>query len=99
MLAALAAVLIGASAAQAGGVETGDCIFGRHGFSCAHTWRHLTNPYVIHIAPPATDEEIADARERDRQWRNRCHPIVKQDARGVSRYSYSAPGCEYGKFE
>jgi hypothetical protein len=67
--------------------------------SCVEIRRELTNPYIIHVAPPTTAEEIADAKERDRQWRARCKPVVKQDVYGVPRYSYSAPGCDYGKFE
>jgi hypothetical protein len=67
--------------------------------SCTEIRRELTNPYIIHIAPPRTAEEIADANERDRLWRNRCKPVVKQDVYGVPRYSYAAAGCDYGKFE
>jgi hypothetical protein len=67
--------------------------------SCIEIRHELTNPYIIHIAPPRTAEEIADANERDRLWRTRCKPIVKQDVYGVPRYSYAAPGCDYGKFE
>jgi hypothetical protein len=54
---------------------------------------------VIQISPPQSAEETRAADERDRLWRDRCKPVVKQDARGVMRYVYAASGCEYGKYE
>lgn len=67
--------------------------------SCVEIHRELTNPYVIQISPPQSAEETRAADERDRLWRDRCKPVVKQDARGVMRYVYAASGCEYGKYE
>ena len=95
-----ATAMLIAPSAQAGGIAVDDCIGSRYGVSCVHTWRSgNSNPYIIKVPQPESEAEIADAKERDRLWRNHCHPIVKQDVYGVSRYSYSAPGCEYGKFE
>jgi hypothetical protein len=67
--------------------------------SCVEIRRELTNPYVIQISPAKSAEETRAADERDRLWRDRCKPVVKQDARGVSRYVYAASGCDYGKYE
>ena len=94
------AMLTAAPSAQAGGIAVDDCIVGRGGISCVHTWHYgSSNPYIIKVPQPQTDEEIADAKERDKLWRNHCRPVVRQDMYGVSRYTYAAPGCEYGKFE
>jgi hypothetical protein len=100
-LAAITATLISLSSAQAwSGSGSDDCLFSRFGVSCTHAWRRgFVNPYVISVAPPRTEEEIADFNLRDRLWRTRCKPVVRQDIHGISRYSYAAPGCEYGKYE
>ncbi len=39
------------------------------------------------------------SRERDRKWVERCKPVMRQDAYGVSRYVYAARGCEHGRIE
>ena len=99
-LAAIAAMLIGAPPAGASGLGWGDCSFGRGYASCSGGYRSgFINPYVIHVPQPTSEDDKADAKERDRLWRDRCRPVVKQDAHGISRYSYAAPGCEYGKYE
>jgi hypothetical protein len=100
-LAAITATLIGLSSAQAwSGSGSEDCVFSRWGSSCTHSWRRgFVNPYVISVPQPHTEQEIADFNLRDRLWRTRCKPVVKQDIYGISRYSYSAPGCDYGKYE
>jgi len=66
---------------------------------CIETRHELVNPYVIHVPPPKTEKEVAEAAERDRLWQARCRPTIRQDQYGVRRYHYSAPGCEYGKYE
>jgi hypothetical protein len=66
---------------------------------CVETRRELVNPYVIHVPPPKTEKEVAEAAERDRLWVARCRPTIRQDQYGVRRYHYAAPGCEYGKYE
>jgi hypothetical protein len=99
-IAAITATLIGLSPAQAGGIQTDDCLSSPRGSSCTQSWSDgLANPYVIEVPQPTSEEEIAGFEERDRLWRARCNPVVKQDMYGVSRYSYSAPGCDYGKYE
>lgn len=52
---------------------------------------------VVRLAP--TDEGQARDSKRELDWYRRCKPIVRQDHLGVSRYEYSAPGCEFGKSE
>jgi hypothetical protein len=66
---------------------------------CVHIERDgLANPYVISV-PPVSDQDRTDAANRDRLWQSRCRPVIRQDAYGVPRYQYAAPGCEYGKYE
>jgi hypothetical protein len=65
---------------------------------CVETRRELVNPYVIQM-PPKTEREVTEAADRDRLWQARCRPVIRQDQYGVRRYHYSAPGCEYGKYE
>jgi hypothetical protein len=67
--------------------------------SCVEIRHELTNPYVIQVPPPPAGPEQREAAEHERLWRARCHPAVKQDRYGVSRYVYAAPGCDYGKYE
>jgi hypothetical protein len=100
-LAAVAATLISLSSAQAwSGIGSEDCLFTRWGTSCTHSWRRgFTDPHIITVAPARSEEEIADFNLRDRLWRARCKPVVRQDADGIARYSYSAPGCDYGRYE
>jgi len=66
--------------------------------SCVEIRHELTNPFVIHI-PQATDKDAGDIEARERLWRARCRPTVREDAYGVRRYQYAAPGCEYGRYE
>jgi hypothetical protein len=66
---------------------------------CVETHRELVNPYVIEVPQPKSEKDIADAAARDRLWQARCRPVIRQDQYGVRRYHYSAPGCEYGKYE
>ena len=72
-----------------------------HGYSnggCVEIRRELGNPYVIHVPPP-TDRDVAETAEHERLWRARCRPVIRQDAYGMRRYHYAAPGCDYGKYE
>jgi hypothetical protein len=50
-------------------------------------------------APALTDEDVAGAEARDRRWVERCSPLIRQDHFGMPRYSYSAPGCEFGRLD
>jgi hypothetical protein len=95
--------LLALTPARAGGVETSDCVFGygrgAGGNSCTRIWHELGNPYIRGIPQPTGEEDVAEAAARDRLWQARCHPVIRQDMHGVRRYIYSAPGCEYGKYE
>jgi len=51
----------------------------------------------ITVPQPTSEADIADFNLRDRLWR--ALQAVKQDSYGVSRYTCSAAGCDYGKYE
>ncbi|MET0443263.1 MAG: hypothetical protein ABWY35_04815 [Pseudorhodoplanes sp.] len=76
---------------------TGSCVFAFGTAHCVRQYRYNDpgNSGIKHYGEPA--EEVAEARERDRAWEARCRPILRQDAYGVSRYLYAAPGCEFGR--
>jgi hypothetical protein len=108
IVAAAAIALIGAVSAKAGGVMTNDCLYDHSGgyghgagsWSCVRTWHDgQTNPYVIRVPQPQSDGETTQAAERERLWKARCHPVIRQDQYGVPRYHYAAPGCDLGKYE
>jgi hypothetical protein len=92
----------GTSSGYDGGYSNGSASSSTSGTSsdsCVEIRRELTNPYVIQVQPPQSAEDIRAANERERLWRARCRPVVTQDREGVSRYAYSAPGCDSGKNE
>ena len=104
-LAALALLALSMTSAPAlaqplQGTDTFNCIGNWYGESCFRTWREGPfNPHVISVPGPQSDEERAAAAARDRRWVERCRPLIQQDRYGVQRYSYSAPGCEFGRLD
>jgi hypothetical protein len=101
-----ALVLIGATnAAPAQGrrgtdTVTGSCVFAYGTASCVRQYRYNDpgNTGIIQLGEGKEKEEAdAESRERERLWVSRCRPTLRQDALGVSRYVYAAPGCEYGR--
>jgi hypothetical protein len=96
---AMQAVLTGG--AFAGYTSSGGCIstgFFSGSINCVHTkskgYGGIARIYTVD-EPRA--EDVAAAMERDRKWMDRCKPVIRQDAYGVGRYHYAAPGCEFGK--
>ncbi len=95
-LAGLAAALMLATAlspAWADGVRSTNCVAIRGMLSCTTKWQR----WEPKEPPPPTEQELAEARERERIWTERCRPVIHQDSYGVPRYSYAAPGCEFGR--
>ena len=81
-------------------VITNNCFGSRRLESCITTFRNLNpNPYVIHVPPPISEQAIAEYRQRDKKWEERCKPTIRQDAFGVARYVYAARGCEFGSLD
>ncbi len=77
----------------------GSCVYSFGAAHCVRQYRYgdAGNNGIQALKEPS-EETAAEARERDRLWLARCRPIVRQDALGVGRYHYAAPGCEFGRF-
>jgi hypothetical protein len=82
--------------ASASDIDVTNCIRSSGEFSCVERWDSTGDPSTRRLPDP---QEEAESAERERQWAARCHPVVKQDQYGVGRYQYSAPGCEFGRFQ
>jgi hypothetical protein len=104
-LAALALLTLSMLAAparsEAGeGVYTWNCFGTRGSRTCTSIFRKgRIHPHVINVQGPASPEEVAAAEARDRRWAERCDPVIRQDRYGMPRYTYGAPGCEYGRLD
>jgi hypothetical protein len=96
--AALAALLISGALgpAQAGEIESRNCVGQGGALSCGTTWGRADDSHIRTVPGPSSDQEAAELAERDRRWVARCRPVTKQDRYGVSRYYYAAAGCEFG---
>jgi len=88
------------NAAGADGMAIGRCDRASTGaVNCLARWGEAGDPHIRIVPQPADDAAKTRAAERDRKWQDRCQPVIAQDRYGVSRYRYSAPGCEFGVIE
>jgi hypothetical protein len=85
------------SAVLADGIRNTTCISSSGAFACTTQWHRASA--TQHLPWQIDPRETAAAKERERRWLARCRPIARQDQFGVSRYSYAAAGCEFGKVE
>ncbi len=105
LVALSAIVLVGAAggaAAQGRRTDTvtGSCVYAYGTASCVRQYRYNDAGNTgIKKYGEAAEEAAAESREREKLWVSRCRPSLRQDAHGVSRYVYAAPGCEYGRFQ
>ena len=85
----------------AGGSGNLSCVGSGRSFTCAAQWGAGGGgfPQVTYLPGPRDEREAAALAARERQWVDRCRPVIRQDAYGVGRYQYAAAGCEYGKSE
>ncbi len=91
-----ALTLLTLAPAQADDTSGTSCVGTRGSSNCVTTWRSgVTDPYVRNLQP-LTEQEVAESREREQRWRERCRPSVERDHYGVARYVYARPGCEFG---
>ena len=95
-IAALVLLAAPITPAEAAGIRITRCFWTYSGVSCTTRWGAI-DPYVVAVPGPRDAQEEAEFRERDRQWVDRCRPVIKQDRHGVGRYHYAAPGCEFGR--
>jgi hypothetical protein len=86
------------ASAHADTLIVGGCTWSRGAANCVIRNGAPGDPYVRHV-PHLSEAEKARSVERDHKWIDRCRPIITQDAYGVPRYRYAAPGCEYGVIE
>ena len=94
---ALSTLTLGAATpGHADGLAVGGCVGVRGSFNCAVRWGQPTDPYVRLVPHPASEAEVAKSQERDREWMDRCHPVVVHDRYGIERYQYATRGCEFG---
>lgn len=82
--------------ATAAGIALGGCIGGGGAVNCVVRWGEAVDPYIRTVPQPADETERTRAADRDRQWEQRCKPVIFQDRYGVPRYQYAAAGCEFG---
>lgn len=99
-LALLALSMMTGPARSAEGVRTFNCYRTHNMASCIATFRRgRLDPHVIAVPASQSAEEQAAAETRDRRWAERCRPLIRQDRYGMPRYSYTAPGCEFGRLD
>jgi hypothetical protein len=79
-------------------MAVGGCVGSRHSITCVTRWGSYGDPYV-RLVPAQTEAEKTLSADREHKWKARCRPAVLQDAYGVPRYEYAAPGCEFGVIE
>lgn len=81
------------------GVGIVNCYRTFSGSGCVFSYRRgRFNPHVINVPTPSADDQDS-LNARDRHWEQRCAPVIRQDRYGMPRYSYGAPGCEYGRLD
>jgi hypothetical protein len=85
------------SPVRADGVRSTYCVASVGALSCTSQWRYAGGGQAYPWQIDARD--TAASADRERKWLARCRPVARQDQFGVSRYSYAASGCEFGKTE
>ena len=59
-------------------------------------WGSLTNSHIRQVPQPLSDEDVKAQQEHDKKWVAECEPKPVRDRYGVMRFTYNAPGCEFG---
>ena len=91
------AFVLASGTARADGIRSTTCISSSGALFCTTQWRRTGGGQLL---PWQVDpRETAATTERERKWLARCRPVARTDQYGVSRYSYAAAGCEFGKIE
>jgi hypothetical protein len=93
------AALLAPQPAWAGSANV-SCVRSHGMLNCAAQWGEGGGfPRVIALDTDRDERAAAAGAERDRQWAARCKPRLRTDRYGVGRYTYAAPGCEFGRSE
>jgi len=82
--------------ARAQEVRIDGCVGTWFSSNCVTRWGPANDPFIRLVPQTLDSAQRARMRERDRRWAARCHPAIRQDRYGVSRYVYTMPGCEFG---
>jgi hypothetical protein len=87
-----------AAAQRATDMAVGSCVFSGGAAHCVRQYRHgdRGNNGIQSLREP-DQQDVAEARDREARWVERCKPELRNDRYGVNRYVYAAPGCEYGR--
>ena len=56
----------------------------------------LPDPHIIHVPQPTSAADIEAQQRRIKEWEVECGVKYVRDQYGVMRYTYNAPGCEFG---
>jgi hypothetical protein len=83
--------------ARADSIRSTYCFATVGAVSCTSQWQRTGGGQVFPWQVSA--HETAASAEREKRWLARCRPVARQDQFGVTRYSYAASGCEFGKTE
>jgi hypothetical protein len=83
--------------ARADGIRNTFCLASVGAVSCTTQWQRAGGGQVFPWQIDA--RETAASADRERKWLARCRPTARQDQFGVSRYTYAATGCGFGKTE
>lgn len=54
---------------------------------------------IIHVAPPLSEDERAEAAIEETKWRDFCKPTLKHDSMGVGVWTYAHDNCDLGRSE
>jgi hypothetical protein len=103
LIGATITIIVSAAAvtpARAEDLDVTNCVGGFFStYNCVSRWGQAGNTFVREVPEPIDAAEQARREAGDRKWMARCHPAIQHDRLGVSRYRYSAPGCEFGVTE
>jgi Domain of unknown function (DUF6894) len=91
------AMFFSAPTQQAAAGESISCIHTRGSVTCVARFGYPNSiAQILHVEAPDQPSDKTDKAARDSKWIARCHPVLRSDKYGVTRYHYSAPGCEFG---
>jgi Domain of unknown function (DUF6894) len=95
-----AAVFFSTSTSQAAAQNSISCIHSGRSVTCVASSGYPNGiAKILRIEASDQPGDEANRAEREQKWIARCHPVRRPDKYGMTRYHYSAPGCEFGATE
>jgi hypothetical protein len=93
-------LIFSVSPAESIDLDSSNCIGPYRNLSCIELWgQGAVNPHIRTVPPASSEQESTAIRRRVERWQARCRPVMRQDAYGVERYRYAAPGCDFGRLD